>query len=76
MSLGNERLIPKFISAPNAKMLRRAMLKNNIKNGKHYRYFNIMKDGSKFIAWFYEEELDPQEIQSVNQEVLKEIVDE
>lgn len=51
---GNSRHVPKFLSAPRAKGLRRLMLENNLKNGKEFHYFDIqyVADDKRWYAWY------------------------
>ena len=51
-ALDNE--IPNFIEARNPKGLRVAMIKNNLRLHMTIQYFDIQKDGKKWIAWYYE----------------------
>jgi hypothetical protein len=52
MAVGNLFRIPRSISAPTREGLERVMLKNNLKYGIEFRYFDIQKVGSEWIAWF------------------------
>lgn len=70
MALGNENLIPKFVSASSPMGLRRAMHLNNVRNGKTFTYFQIMQDRSRWIAWYYDHETDPEELNRVGREVF------
>ena len=45
--------IPHFIEAPNKEDLKRACIQNNLKDNKPYEYFDIQKEGSKWVAWYY-----------------------
>lgn len=53
MVVGNSRRIPHFLSSGSPQGLQRAMLLNNLKAGVEYSYFDIQKDGARWIAWFY-----------------------
>lgn len=44
--------IPHFISARTPQGLRRLMLKNNVKHGLVFNYYQIVFDGKKWYAWF------------------------
>lgn len=46
--------IPHIIEAPSLPELQRRMLQNNVINKKFYKYFDIQKNGSKWIAFYYE----------------------
>lgn len=48
-------LIPYYIEAKTKKELVRKMFDNNVKKGGFVKYFDIQKDGSSYIAWYYEE---------------------
>ena len=50
---GSSLNIPNVIIAPDLKGLMRAMLANNLKDGKEYGYFDIQKDGDRWVAFFY-----------------------
>lgn len=52
MAVGNLFRIPKSIAAPTREGLERLMLKNNLKHGIEFQYFDIQKQGSEWIAWF------------------------
>jgi hypothetical protein len=47
-------LIPLFITAKTKEELVRKMFLNNIKRGKHLKYFQIEKIGKQWIAWYYD----------------------
>ena len=49
----NVNTVPISITAPNANALSLAMFENNLKYGKCYRYFDIQKVGSKWVAWYF-----------------------
>lgn len=44
---------PLYIEAKTKDELVKAMLINNMAHSAHFRYFDIQKDGSKWVAWFY-----------------------
>jgi hypothetical protein len=46
-------MIPLSLEADSREELSTAMLKNNMQHGYHFKYFNIMKDGKKWIVWYY-----------------------
>ena len=50
---GNVFRIPHFLIAGSREALLREMLRNNLKDGKQYQYFDISFDGSKWTVWFY-----------------------
>ena len=52
MSVGNAFRIPNYLEARTKDELVRAMLLNNIKHGIEFKYFDIQKDGSKWVCWF------------------------
>lgn len=45
--------LPHFIEADTKENLLKKMLVNNTAQGKYFRYFDIQKDGKKWVAWFY-----------------------
>lgn len=45
--------IPNFLQAPSPEKLKELMLLNNLKNDQEFLYFDIQKDGSFWIAWFW-----------------------
>ena len=53
MSAGNIFKSPTFLVAKNPRELTKAMLRNNIKHGIEFRYFNITESKGKWYAWFY-----------------------
>lgn len=53
--VGNSFRVPTYVTASSPKDLVRVMLRNNIQFGKEFTYFDIQKDGSKWIAWYYTE---------------------
>jgi hypothetical protein len=46
-------LIPVSIEAKTRSELSGKMLENNLKLGFFFRYFDIQKDGKRWIAWYY-----------------------
>lgn len=54
MIVANIWNIPNFISAPTPKGMREAMLKNNLKKGIQFHYFDIQFVKGSWIAWFNE----------------------
>lgn len=48
--------IPKYITSGSPKGLRRSMLKVQAQLGYGVKWFDIQKDGKKFIAWYYDNE--------------------
>jgi hypothetical protein len=46
-------LVLTYLEAPTKEALTRLMFTNNIANGKMYDYQNPMKDGKKWIVWYY-----------------------
>ena len=44
--------IPHFLSARSPSGLRRAMLKNNMKWGMVFNYYQIVYDGQRWYAWY------------------------
>lgn len=50
---GNQFNIPDYLVAPNPKLLRQAMLQNNIKFSMEFQYFDIQFAGKRWYAWFY-----------------------
>jgi hypothetical protein len=49
---GNSFRIPQFLVATSPKGLVAAMLKNNLKYGAEFRYFDIQFSNGKWYAWF------------------------
>lgn len=47
--------IPIYLEAKTKNELINEMLKNNQKNNKHYQYKTPMKDGDKWVVWYYED---------------------
>ncbi len=45
--------LPRYLEADTKDELIRLMLLNNVKNKKHFKYFNIQKEDKKWIAWYY-----------------------
>lgn len=45
--------LPLFLEAKNKLELIKKMTANNVKHMREFEYFNIQKDGRKWIAWFY-----------------------
>jgi hypothetical protein len=46
--------IPHYLIANTKDELIRLMLKNNVDNDKEYGYFDIQKEGSQWVAWYYD----------------------
>jgi len=46
-------LIPVSIEAKTRSELSGAMLINNFKHQSFFRYFDIQKDGKRWVAWYY-----------------------
>lgn len=42
-----------FLEAKSKRDLVAAMLDNNRKRGAFFRYFDIQKDGPKWVCWYY-----------------------
>lgn len=47
-------LIPLSIEADTRDELTRKMMKINMVTNSYHRYFDIQKDGRKWVAWYYE----------------------
>jgi hypothetical protein len=45
--------IPDYVTASNLKALRRSMLKTQLRLGHGVEFFNIQKDGKKWVAFYY-----------------------
>lgn len=45
--------IPLYIEANNKEDLIKKMLDNNREHSSHFKYFDIQKDGKKWVVWFY-----------------------
>lgn len=50
--VGTTLRIPQFVAARTKDGLVRAMLRNNVKHGIEFRYFDIQKDGRTWVAWY------------------------
>ena len=48
--------IPKFITSSSPKGLQRVMLKTQLRLGYGVNWFDIQKDGKKWIAFYYDNE--------------------
>ena len=46
-------LIPVFLEANSKDLLVKLMLSNNMAHGCYFKYFDIQKDGKKWVAWYY-----------------------
>lgn len=46
-------LIPLFVEANTKEDLVNKMLKINIKANSYHRFFDIQKDGKKWVGWYY-----------------------
>ena len=53
MEIINLNNIPIFLEADSMKTLVGLMWANNVINGKGYNYMSPLKDGKKWIVWFY-----------------------
>lgn len=51
---GNNNTLPNFIKARNAKALRVAMIKNNVRLNMSYVAYQIQHDGKSWYAWYNE----------------------
>lgn len=47
-------IVPTFIEADSKTELVKKMIMNNLSQGKFFRYFDIQKDGKKWVAWYYD----------------------
>ena len=58
MKSGNALVVPNFLKAGSLAALRRLCLKNNVKKGKQFHYFDIqyIEKERKWVC-FYEEEV-------------------
>jgi len=45
--------MPLFIEAPDKRQLVAKMMENNMRDKIDYKYFSVMKDGKKWVAWYY-----------------------
>lgn len=54
MSEHNPNRIPIYLEASNKQTLIMLMILNNNMNGKSYNYMQPLKDGSKWVVWFYD----------------------
>ena len=48
-------LIPVFLEANSKKELVKKMLRNNLTKGFHFKYFSPLKDGKKWVVWYYKD---------------------
>lgn len=62
---GNALKVPQYVIARSPKGLLLSMLKNNLKDGMEYHYYDISFDGKNWVAWF-KKQLSYQEAQSIN----------
>ena len=53
--MSTPQLIPNFLQASSKKGLVELMILNNAKKGAYHNYFSIVKDGASWVAWYYEE---------------------
>ena len=51
--MSRPNMIPLYLEAANKDELVEKMLKNNMEHGAHFSYFDIQKEGKKWVAWFY-----------------------
>lgn len=49
----NIHRIPHYLQASTPEQLKQLMHKNNIKNDQEFLYFDIQREGSFWIAWFW-----------------------
>jgi len=49
----NAMTVPISIEAKSRSDLTRKMIMNNIQDARYYKYFDIQKDGKKWVAWYY-----------------------
>ena len=54
-SAASSKIVPHSIVAPSLRELHRRMLLNNLRDGRQYQYFDIQKDGTKWVAFFTKE---------------------
>lgn len=45
--------IPLFLEATSKEELTKKMLQNNSAHNAHFKYFDIQRDGKKWVVWFY-----------------------
>lgn len=55
MSLVKVSVIPNFLKAPTLEQLRVKMYLNNVRMAAFVDYFDIQKDGTQWVAFYYEE---------------------
>ena len=53
MEISKTTIVPVFIEAKSPEALIEKMMTNNHINGKAYNYFQVMKDGKRWLAWYY-----------------------
>lgn len=68
--------VPFFIEANSKKELVKKMFENNAAKGGFVKYFDIQKDGAKYVAWYYEDLKKfvfekPEETEKVTKKVTK-----
>lgn len=50
---GDVTNIPHYLEAPTLEELQGRMLRNNVKNGFEYHYFDIQKDSDRWVCFYY-----------------------
>jgi hypothetical protein len=53
MEIPNLNNIPVFLEAPSKLELLQLMWGNNAINGRAYNYMSPLKDGKRWVVWFY-----------------------
>jgi len=52
-------LVPVFLEAKTKEDLVLLMLSNNLNNGMHFKYFSPIKEGKKWVVWYYRDIKSP-----------------
>ncbi len=53
MEIPKTSVIPIYLEASKKEDLMRLMYANNVANGYAYNYMNPIKDGKRWVVWFY-----------------------
>ena len=52
--MSNLNLIPLFLEANSKRELVEKMLRNNASKGREFSYYSPLKDGKKWVVWYYD----------------------
>lgn len=53
MEINKSAVIPVYLESSTKEGLMRLMYANNFANGRAFNYMNPIKDGKKWVVWFY-----------------------